>query len=302
MRVDLETRASLEEILHEAFGAGAPEIQEIIPNSMGMTNRSYCLRTGRGAFMARIPGHGAQALIDRDQEAEVYRRIKGLGICDEPLYINPRKGYKLSHFYEQVRLADPRREEDLRAVAQGLYNFHRRRLTVPHHFDLWTQIHKYMHLCRGVYPDYPDLPEILEQIKKAYRWTLRVAEEQQLCHLDAVDINWMFTPEGLLLIDWEYAAMQDPDLDFAMFIIYANYSREEADHFIDLCFAARPEGLCPPQRRRKLYAYMALGGFLWTFWCQYKAQLGQHFGSYQDEQYAYAQEYLPLLKADLEEN
>lgn len=34
------------------------------------------------------------------------------------------------------------------------------------------------------------------------------------------------------LTDWEYAGMQDPHLDVAMFIIYAMYDRDSAEKLI----------------------------------------------------------------------
>ena len=46
------------------------------------------------------------------------------------------------------------------------------------------------------------------------RWTL--------CHIDANLDNFLYDQnKKLYLIDWEYAAMQDPDLDIAMMAIYS---------------------------------------------------------------------------------
>ena len=61
----------------------------------------------------------------------------------------------------------------------------------------------------------------------------------QLCHFDAVPDNFLFVSgkdgsEEIKLTDWEYAGMQDPHLDVAMFIIYAMYDRDSAEKLIDL--------------------------------------------------------------------
>ena len=45
--------------------------------------------------------------------------------------------------------------------------------------------------------------------------------------------------EEIRLIDWEYAGMQDPHVDIAMFAVYAMYDREQVDALIDAYF---PEG------------------------------------------------------------
>lgn len=41
------------------------------------------------------------------------------------------------------------------------------------------------------------------------------------------------TKDRIALIDWEYAGMQDTDVDLAMFIIYSMYGKEQADALID---------------------------------------------------------------------
>lgn len=41
------------------------------------------------------------------------------------------------------------------------------------------------------------------------------------------------TKDRIALIDWEYAGMQDTDVDLAMFIIYSMYEKVQADALID---------------------------------------------------------------------
>ena len=51
----------------------------------------------------RIPGEGTARLINRGQEAEVYRTIKGRGFCDDLIYMNPENGYKITRYLQGVR-------------------------------------------------------------------------------------------------------------------------------------------------------------------------------------------------------
>ena len=89
-------------------------------------------------------------------------------------------------------------------------------------------------------------------------------------HIDAVPDNFLFTKNGIRIIDWEYAGMQDPHVDIAMFCIYSLYSKEQVDHLIDLYF----KGEVSPMIRTKIYAYIASAGLLWSNWCEYKRSLG----------------------------
>lgn len=128
------------------------------------------------------------------------------------------------------------------------------------------------------------------------------AVEKTLTHIDAVPDNFMFIQgeqgeEEIRLIDWEYAGMQDPHVDIAMFGIYSLYDREHMDQLIDSYFT---EG-CSKEIRIKIYCYIAAGGLLWSNWCEYKEKLGIGFGEYAACQYQYAKEYSHIAKSELQE-
>ena len=89
------------------------------------------------------------------------------------------------------------------------------------------------------------------------------------------------------LTDWEYAGMQDPHVDIAMFCIYSLYDRKQVDHLIDIYF----DHNCSEEVRTKIYCYIAICGLLWSNWCEYKAHLGVEFGEYSLRQYRYAKDY-----------
>ena len=111
-----------------------------------------------------------------------------------------------------------------------------------------------------------------------------------LCHIDAVQDNFIFTKEGVKMIDWEYAGMADPLLDIAMGAIYSYMDFSEAKAFLeDYLWAAKEENLEQPlllggrtkeELEKQLVAYMGLSGLLWSLWCAYKMRKGQEFGEY----------------------
>ena len=60
-----------------------------------------------------------------------------------------------------------------------------------------------------------------------------------------------------------------------------------------------PQGMgCSKRIRTKIYCYIAVGGLLWSNWCEYKEKLGNSFMEYAPHQYQYAKEYsyIALLK------
>lgn len=99
--------------------------------------------------------------------------------------------------------------------------------------------------------------------------------------------NILIINDDIKLIDWEYAGMQDPHVDLAMFCIYAMYYKKDIDILIDMYFNKK----CSRENRIKIYCYIAICGLLWSNWCEYKESIGVVYGEYAKKQYEYAKEY-----------
>lgn len=285
------------EVIMEVMQVEAGDIRDIKVLKKGMTNRSFLFSCKGKRYIMRIPGEGTSELINRQQEADVYRFIAGQGICDEIVYINPENGYKITEYIPNVRVCDYDSIEDLEKCMSKLRDFHSRKYVVSHEFDLFGQIAYYESLWRekSVYRDYEVTRDHVLSLK-TYIDAQQV--EKILCHIDANHDNFLFSQgedgeERLYLIDWEYAGMQDAHVDIAMFCIYAMYEREQVERLIDIYF----ENNCPPAVRKKIYAYIAICGLLWSNWCEYKRQLGVEFGEYSLKQYRYAKEYYRIFQS-----
>lgn len=162
---------------------------------------------------------------------------------------------------------------------------------MAHTFDLFGQIEYYESLWNGQPSVYRDYKETKENVLKLKSYIDAQKKDWCLTHIDAVPDNFLITEKGIRLIDWEYAGMQDPHLDIAMFAIYSLYQREEVEYLIDSYF----QGECAWDVRLKIYCYIAVAGMLWSNWCEYKHQLGVEFGEYSLRQYRYAKEYYRLF-------
>lgn len=279
-------------LLAEIFSVSQPEITDIKVLKAGMTNRSFEFVCKGNRYIMRIPGEGTDQMINRKQEYDVYQAIKNKKICDDVIYMNPDNGYKVTGFIENARNCDSENMEEVGECMKYLRKFHEGKLKVNHEFDIFKQIEYYESLWRGapsVYGDYEETKKNVFSLKK-YIDSQRI--EKVLTHIDAVPDNFLFTADGIRLIDWEYAGMQDPHVDIAMFAIYAMYDREQVEQLIDLYFY---DG-CDLATRKKIYCYIAMAGLLWSNWCEYKKQLGVEFGEYNLRQYRYAKDYYRLFQ------
>ena len=284
-------------IIQDCFNVEVDEIKNITVLKKGMTNRSFLFECQNQKYIMRIPGEGTDHLINRKEEADVYQALENRQICDDVLYMNPDNGYKITAYLEDATNCDAENWNEVEACMTKLREFHELNLTVDHRFDIFGQIDFYESLWNGeksYFKDYETTKAAIFELKK---WIDTLEKNETLVHIDAVPDNFLFTKDGIRIIDWEYAGMQDPHVDIAMFCIYSLYSKEQVDRLIDLYF----KGEVSPMIRKKIYAYIASAGLLWSNWCEYKRSLGIDFGEYSLCQYRYAKEYSKLVLSTLEE-
>ncbi len=277
----------------------ADSIEDIALLKKGTTNYSYHFSCGGIRYILRLPRDGSGELINHRHEAGVYRALSGQNLSEETVCFEEATGLKISRFIEKTRPCDPQNENDVAACMQKLRQFHERHLTVGHAFDLFELIDFYESLWNApsVYADYEETKRNVLSLRSFIE---SQEKEWSLTHIDAVPDNFLIPVNSadwndIRLIDWEFAAMQDPHADVAMFCLYAMYDRAGIDRTIDLYFG----GSCPRETRLKIYCYIAVGGLIWSNWCEYKYKLGTYFGAYSLKQYRYAKDYYRIVQNEL---
>lgn len=287
------------DIICQTLQVETKDISGITALKKGMTNRSFLFSCKGEKYIMRIPGEGTDLLIDRQQEAMVYGRLNGKEICDEIIYLNPVNGYKITRFVDSARSCDPNDLSDLKECMSKLREFHSLELKVEHEFDIFAQIDFYESLRNGNKSTYDDYDQVKKQVFNLSEFIEKHIEKKVLTHIDAIPDNFLIyskeDQEEIRLIDWEYAGMQDPHVDIAMFCIYSLYNQKEIDRLIDIYFDYN----CTEEIRLKIYCYIASCGLLWSNWCEYKHMLGVDFGDYAKKQYDYAREYSSWLITEL---
>ncbi|MBM6763552.1 phosphotransferase [Ligilactobacillus agilis] len=283
-------------LLSEILNVNSNSIKDITVLKKGMTNRSFLFSCEDKKYIMRIPGEGSNELIDRQKEAKIYELLGKEKITENVLYINPDNGYKLTEFVAGARNCNIDNNSDLEKCMETLRKFHSLKLKADFEFNLYKQIDFYEKL-RGANSNYRDYDFVKERVLGLKDYIDTLTKDYILCHIDANPDNFLIDKAGnVMLIDWEYAAMQDPDVDIAMFAIYAMYDRRQTDNLINIYY----QNQCDDETRTKIYAYMAICGLLWSNWCEYKNSLGVDFGEYSLKQYRYAKEYSKLVYEILE--
>jgi len=295
-KTEEKTRKKIKEKIAAIMGCQEDEILEVTDMERGMTNRSYLFTYKKKQYIARTPGEGTEKLILRKREYEVYKTIEPLNICDDVIYMNPETGIKITVYWQDAKVCDPFNEEDVKACMKVLRKFHASGLKVQHAFDIWERINFYERLWQGAPSKYADYQTTKANVSQLKDFVDNLSLDYVLTHIDAVPDNFLFIDghhdSEIRLIDWEYSAMQDPHLDIAMFAVYSMYEHDKVDELIDAYFTKGCEDIV----RRKIYAYIAMCGLLWSNWCEFKLQMGVDFGEYALKQYAFAKDYYAIFK------
>lgn len=278
----------------EAFAVSEDKIQEIQPLKKGATNFSFLFSIDGQKYVFRTPGIESEKLIDRFQEKAVYDAVASLGIADEVVAFNADQGTKISKFYSDAHIVDAKDPNDLAETARLIKIVHDSGLHIDHTFDFREMISHYRALAEQANAIiFSDFTEVAQHMEELIALQDRLDAPQVLCHGDCVYTNVLILPDGTgKLIDWEYGGMADPIMDIAMFAIYSYLDRTEIEHFFRLYIGGEPT----KQEWARLYLHVALGGFLWSIWAEYKQAGGQEFGEYPLVMYRYAKDFYAILK------
>lgn len=273
--------------LAKVFSCSAEEIAEVTPLTAGMTNHSFSFRIKGEKYICRVPGEGSGQLVNRRGEKEAYRVIGEADYTEELIDFRD-DGLKISKYLEGVS-ADADNPGDVKKCMAAIRHLHEQKFRVSTAFDLWEKILYYEKLCLDCEIKFDEAYEQHKQeMKLLYDMVMAMKPEFVFCHIDCIPDNCLIRPDGkLMLIDWEYAAMNDRLLDVAMFAIYSYYGKEKADELLNIYLEREA---CTDEKRR-YYAYMAMGGFLWKLWTDYKYISGVDFGDYGEKMAEYAKEY-----------
>lgn len=184
----------------------------------GLTNQNFSIHCGSHHLVLRLNNADDQRLnILRPVELTIQRYMAHIGFSPKVHYVSAEEGYWVRDYVEgQVQETASLTPESLAGMARLMHSVHHldiSQLKIPP-LDFATKTARYIALLRSEYPHYGAL---LDECTDAIRVNSEAMPEgTALCHMDPLPANWIRQPSGLLsLLDWEYAAVAHPLLDFA---------------------------------------------------------------------------------------
>jgi thiamine kinase-like enzyme len=258
---------------------------ELEPLSGGITNHNFKVRCDGEAYVLRIGGKDTQLLgIDRSAEHAAAKAAADVGVGPEVVAFLEPEGYLVTRFVEG-EAAPPeelRRPEALREVAALLRRIHDGP-ALPARFDSFRVVEAYYTtaVAHGVQvpATYDAAKARADEIERALG-----PQPRHPCHNDLLNANFIRSPGGIRIVDWEYAGMGDRFFDLANFSVNHELSEDESDLLLEAYFGELRE-----EDREHLRAMRFMSDFreaMWGVVQQGISELDFDFEDYADRHFA----------------
>ena len=203
----------------------------------GITNHNFVARVNGAAYVLRIAGADTELLgIDRAAEHAAARIAAELGVGPE--VVGFVEGSLITQFIGGgvVPVDELRRPEGLREAAGLLRRVHDGP-SFPAKFDSFrvVEIYRWRAEEHGVRipPAYDEAKTRADEIERQLG-----PRREQPCHNDLLNANFIASPGGIRIVDWEYAGMGDPFFDLANFSVNHQLTEDEVETLLAAYFGA----------------------------------------------------------------
>jgi aminoglycoside phosphotransferase (APT) family kinase protein len=261
----------------------------------GITNRNFRVDVGRESFVVRLAGRDTELLgIDRTAEFEAASAAAEAGVGPPVFAFLPDRACLITRFVDgdPVPASDLEIPGVLSSVVRAIRAIHGMP-ALRSTFDPWEVVadHRRVAIERGVdlAADCAGLMPRLDEIGDA----LGAARTRRLaCHNDLLNANLIRRGNSIVIVDYEYAGMNDPFFDLGNFSINNGISEDARDLLLSAYF-----GDVTPWHEARLALMRIVSDFREALW-----GVAQQALSTLDFDYvAYARDHFERLRASIED-
>ena len=202
----------------------------------GITNHNFRARFGGREVVVRLPGNDTELLgSDRSGEREANSLAAAVGVAPEVLAHLEDPVVLVTAFVEGPTMEPPELREPraLTEVAAALHRIHGCDLRIDARFDAFRLVEDYAAATRSRGGKVPATYEVAHaaaariEAAPALRGGASV-----LCHDDLLPANFIATPAGIRIVDWEYAGMGNRWFDLGNFAVNNELGPAEEEAFL----------------------------------------------------------------------
>jgi thiamine kinase-like enzyme len=232
------------------------------PLGGGITNHNFKVRCDGEAYVLRIGGKDTDLLgINREAEHAAAVSAAALDVGPEVVAFVEPEGYLVTRFVEgePVPVEQMREADVLRDAADLLRRIHEGP-AFPARFDSFRVVEAYRAtaVAHGVnVPGEYDVAKTrADDIERAIGPT-----PARPCHNDLLNANFIRSPNGIRIVDWEYAGMGDRFFDLANFSVNHELTESDSDSLLEAYFGEVRE-----EDRKHLHLMRFMSDFREAMW------------------------------------
>ncbi|HEU5253569.1 MAG TPA: choline/ethanolamine kinase family protein [Solirubrobacterales bacterium] len=219
---------------------------EPLPLEGGITNRNYRVRFAGSDVVVRLPGKDTELLeIDRAGERAAGEMAARAGVGPAVVAMLEDPPCLVTEFVvgEPMHPGELREPEALTEVATALRTLHACEERLPTEFSSFRIVETYAARIadRGA------------EVPSSYEWALAAAHrieaaltgpehEPVPCHNDLLSANFIRSPQGIRIIDWEYAGCGDRYFDLGNFAVNNSLDETQEAELLSAYFESPANG------------------------------------------------------------
>jgi len=250
----MPTTSQIKNIYYVISGEKANKIERL---KAGFSNYSFLINH---QHVLRIKKPSSDEFYNAKRESNIIKMVTPLNISETVVFFNENDGTKLSNFLPKTKkIIDQPSESQLILVAKTLRKLHVRKLNSGTTFDFFARLTYYKSQCHDLI-DTAYERKTIAAVQRFYDETPFV-----LCHNDVVNGNLLFRARKVFLIDYEYAADNNPLFDLASFLSENDVKDEKKRRlFLRVYFGHRVD----EKTYRHINKIIAVQDILWYYWSQ----------------------------------
>lgn len=223
-------------------------------SGLGLSNHNYYVTHNNEKYMVRIPNPLTSEIKNRTSEKQALEYTRDCSFSLVPLYYNENTGILVTQYINDAQTYGAcSLSNKVAMVAKTLKELHKIDHLLDEYFDPIKKYNEFANLVKEPLFDTSEYQHILSDLPKPSKYCI--------CHNDVVDGNLMFKGNHLYLIDFEYAANNDPLFDIMSFFSENQIMDEEIrEQFYSEYFEDQP---IPYKELKQWENYQNL---LWCTW------------------------------------
>ena len=234
----------------------------------GLSHSIHLVRVDAERFVLRILNRAVeQALLGIPAEQEIENTVRAArsGVGAQVHEVLPDVPALVIEFIdgETMSLDEVRERRSIVRIAAACRALHERTPPFVNSFDIFRQLDGFLELCHRHDLRIPDgYEDRLPAVRRIEAALAARRLPQAPCHNDLLAENFIDTPAGVRIVDWQLSGMNDPAFELGDIAAESDFDPERAEALAAAYFGTGAE----PALLARVRLYLLMSNFTWTLW------------------------------------